>query len=315
MAAGFGLANFRVSVEPIVQTDAVSPKKSQILALAMIAGLMLGSGAAFGLEIAKPKSASKGEEAPTPEIPVLAELPLIATENPALALDCANRRNSPECRAYRTLRSSLIFLRQDREPRSIVVTGASKDGEAGMCALNLAATYAGEGLRTLVIELDFKSNDLEKALLDDCDAMLPGLTDGLASGLSVGGFCHPTKIPNLFLIPAGQPVKDPESLLLSPTFRELMMLAWNSLDRIILSAPPVMEMAEPLVPLRYAEAVCLVSRPGRTSKSQLMEATRRLNFPGHSPGGLVLTGATPRLAASRVRNNPVLDLLTEPATA
>ena len=298
VSASIAAANFRVSESPIVQPDAVSPRRTQILGLALLAGLLLGGLGAFGLEVFNPAAPPRQPNAPAPEIPVLAELPVMTDDRLSLALDCSNRRNTPACEAFRTLRASLSFLRRDREPRSVVVTGALDDGEANHCALNLAATYAGEGLRTLLIEVDFKSIELEKLLLDEYDGPVPGLTEGLAGGLAINEFCHTTRIANLYLIPAGKPVAEPAALLVGSNFRELMMLAWNSLDRIVLSAPSVGRMPEPLVPLRYAEAVCLVARSARNNKAPIATAVKRLRFPGHAPVGLILTGAPSRFTPS-----------------
>ncbi len=305
LAATLAVANFRVTEAPIVQPDAVSPRKTQVLGLALIAGLIFGVGGAFGLEVFKPTASSpKADESTPPELPILAELPSTGYDPLTLAMDCANQRHTPECAAFRTLRSSLSFLRRDQESRSIVITSASEDGDASFCALNLAATYAGENLRTLLIVMDFKNHDLERILIDPSRGAVRGLSEGLANSLQPDGFCHATPIPNLYFIPAGRPVSDPAALLKSQNFRELMMLAWTSVDRIILCAPPVMEMQEPLVPLRYAEAVCLVAKSGRTSKAQISAAVSRLRFPGHSPAGLVMTGAPPRIMSGQTSLDP-----------
>jgi uncharacterized protein involved in exopolysaccharide biosynthesis/Mrp family chromosome partitioning ATPase len=305
VSSRLAVSNFRISEAPIVQPEAISPKKTQVVGLALAAGLLLGCGIAIGLEILKPATPLVEMDAPipAPEIPVLAELPVAGTDPLSLAMDCAHLRHTPQCAAYRTLRSSLTFMRQDKEPRSIVITAAGSSDETSLCALNLAATYAGEGLRTLIIEMNFKSNELERLLLEDVTGTVRGLTDGLAGGCSISGFCHTTKIQNLFLIPTGQNIPNAAALLAGPNFRELMLLAWNSLDRIILSAPPVLQMPEPLVPLRYAEAVCLVAKSGKTSNTELSEAVKRLKFPGHSPAGLIMSDVVPRIMSGVTSQN------------
>lgn len=293
VAARLAMTNFRVSEEPIVLPEAVWPHKTQILGLALAAGLVLGLGSAFSLEIFKQpaRASSPADSARGRQLPVLAELPAVTGDGLALAIDCANRRSTTECEAFRTLRASLRFLRHDSEPRCIVVSAMAPEADAEYCATNLAATFAGEGLRTLVIGLDFNSGRLAEVLLGVQDNAVTGLSDGLVNGMAPGTFCHPTKIPNLYLIPPGEPTRDPMPLLASSGFRELMVLAWNSLDRIILCAPPVMEMPEPLVPLRFAEAVCLVAVSGRTTQAQITAAVEKLDFTGHAPAGLAMHGA------------------------
>jgi Mrp family chromosome partitioning ATPase len=312
VASTLAVANFRVTESPIVVPDAVSPRKVQVLGLALAAGLIFGLGAAFGLEILKPVSpTSVAAPATFPELPILAELPATAYEPLVLAFDCASHRHTPECAAFRTLRSSLSFLRHDQESRSIAITSATEDGETSFCALNLAATYAGENLKTLLIVADCENFELERVLIDPARGPVRGLYDGLANSLQPDSFCHATPIPNLYFIPAGRPVTDPQALLQSENFRDLMIRAWTSVDRIILCAPPVMEMQEPLVPLQFAEAVCLVAKSGRTSKAQLSAAVARLRFPNHAPAGLVMTSASPRIMSGRGSFDPQIPLHAE----
>jgi uncharacterized protein involved in exopolysaccharide biosynthesis/Mrp family chromosome partitioning ATPase len=300
LAATLAVANFRVTEAPIVQPEAVWPRKTQLLGIALVAGLMLGAGAAFGLEVLNPSDSRPRAEAPTPpDLPILAELPATGQDSLTLAIDCALHRHTPECAAFRTLRSSISFLRHDQESRSITVTSATEDGETSFCALNLAATYAGEQLRTLLIVADFKNHDLDGILIDPARGPVRGLYEGLANSLQPEGFCHATPIPNLYFIPAGIPVTDPVALLKGENFRELMIRAWNVVDRIIVCAPPLAEMKEPVALLQYAEAVCLVAKSGRTSRSQIASAASRLRFPGHGPAGLVLTSAPPRIMAGQ----------------
>ena len=303
VSASVPVTNFRVTESPMVQPDPVSPRKLQILGLALFGGLAMGAGSAFGLEVIKsPKALAliKHDDAtPTSQptsLPVLAELPPLVRDSLDQALDCVHRRSTPECEAFRALRSSLKFLRKDREPRSVAVTGATIDVDVAPCALHLAATFVSEGLRTVIVGLDFNDHSLEKVLMEQSVGSPLGLADGLTEEMAPTAFCHPTRVPNLFLIPPGNPLRDPAALLEGPRFRELMVLAWNSLDRIILCAPPVLQIPEPLAPLRYAEAVCLVARSGSVSHREIGAATQRLSFPGHSPGGLIMQGVSPRAA-------------------
>lgn len=301
LAATLAMANFRVTEAPIVQPEAVWPRKTQILGLAIVAGLMLGAGLAFALEVFKPAaSPSPKAEAPAPpDLPILAEIPATAYDSLTLAVDCARHRHSPECAAFRTLRSSISFLRHDQESRSIAITGVSEEDDINFCALNLAATFAGEKLRTLLLVADYQNHELEGILLGSSKGFVRGLFEGLANSLQPESFCHSTTIPNLYFIPAGNPVGDPAALLRGENFRELMIRAWHAMDRIVICAPSIPNMPVPPVALQYAEAVCLVTKSGRSPRTQLAAAAARLRFPNHSPAGLVITSAPPRIMSGQ----------------
>jgi polysaccharide biosynthesis transport protein len=288
VASGVALTNFRISEAPMVEPDAISPKKKQVLAIAMALGLMMGFGSALAHELVKPSAKSVAEGREMLGAPVLAELPGGNTSDLLESLHAASLIGSAQHEGFRELRASLRKLRPDREPRSVAVT--STEGTAGksQCALNLAAAFAQDGLRTLLVEVDFTEPMLAETLLESHELPALGLTDGLTGSLSPTAFCHHTSVPNLYLIPAGHKLQGAQGLLSRPAFQNLMLLAWNSFDRIVLEAPMVSDMIEPLAPVRFAEAVCLVVPQGQKTKKDLTPALNKLRFPGHAPTGLVV---------------------------
>jgi len=292
ISSGAAMTNFRVSEAPMVESDSIFPRKKQTLALALVAGMMLGVGSAIGMEIVRPSAKSSAEGGPKLGAPVLAELPGGHPRDLSTTLDSMSLVGSAQYEGFRELRSSLRKLRSDREPRSVAVTSAATEGngfQKSYCALNLAAAFANDGLRTLLIEVDFSEPVMAEALLDTHELPALGLSDGLTSNLSPTAFCHHTSVSNLYLIPAGNNTKGAQSLLAGIGFQNLMMLAWNSFDRIVLDAPAATQMAEPLAPVRFAEAVCVVVNKEQATHKVLAPSLQKLSFTGHAPTGLVVS--------------------------
>jgi len=288
VAAGVSMTNFRVSEAPMVENDAISPKKKQTLALALVAGMMLGLGSALGMEFLRPTPKAGAASEQGLGVPVLAELPGGHSKDLSATLGSMRLVGSAQYEGFRELRASLRKLRADREPRSVAITSPDDDGGKSYCALNLAAAFANDGLRTLLIEVDFNDPVMAEALLEERELPALGLSDGLTSNLSPTAFCHHTSVNNLYLIPAGNNLVGAQSLLSGIAFQNLMLLAWNSFDRIVLDAPSVPLMMEPLAPVRFAEAVCVVVKKGHATPQELTPSLDKLRFPGHAPTGLIV---------------------------
>lgn len=284
---------FVVAEAPIVEPYVVSPGKTKILALGMIAGLMLGAGGAFALEILNPSmkktapASAAVVEAPAPELPVLAEL----QGGFEVSLIQAIQSNASKDQGFLNLRRALQMIRPDREARSVAVTSIEHGAGKSYCAMNLAASYAEQGLRTLLIETDFRNPSLADALLEGRGLPSMGLTEGLSHNLAPTAYCHHTIVPNLHLIPAGQAAPHAESLLSQSAFQNLLLLAWSSFDRIVIDTAPVRQLDNAMSAVRYAEAVCLVVREESASRKELEPVLEKLNQAGRAPVGLVVNTA------------------------
>ncbi len=317
VTSAIALTDFRVSESPMTEADAVSPKKKQVLALAGAAGMMIGCGFAFLLQFFKPASQpSKASESKVLHgLPVLAQLPVSTEIDLADALGTASFNSAQQLNLFSHLRGALSRMRQDREPRSIAITSAESGAGKSYCAMHLAMAYAKDGLRTLLIETDLRQPVLADALLEGQGLPALGLADGLANGLAPTAYCHHTMVPGLYLIPAGYALQQTDGLLAKPSFQTLMMLAWNSFDRIILDTPTVQDMDHMLAPVRFAEAVCVVAREGHTSHADLAPCLQKLRFPGHAPTGLIVNGATSDALPSSTETETPFTTTAQPVAA
>jgi Mrp family chromosome partitioning ATPase len=95
------------------------------------------------------------------------------------------------------------------------------------------------------------------------------------------GFC---------ILPAGAPPADPLALLQSEKLPRLMDLLSSWFDWILIDSPPVLPLGDTSVWMRLAEAILLVTRPGRTSKRQLQQCLEVIEQPKLL--GAVVNGST-----------------------
>jgi capsular exopolysaccharide synthesis family protein len=80
----------------------------------------------------------------------------------------------------------------------------------------------------------------------------------------------------LFVIPAGQMPPNPSELLASARMVDLIALAAEKFDRVIIDSPPVLGLADALILSNLAQNTIMVVAAGKTSRSHLISSLKRL---------------------------------------
>jgi capsular exopolysaccharide synthesis family protein len=107
------------------------------------------------------------------------------------------------------------------------------------------------------------------------------------------GLVRRTNIPGLYVTPSGPEALSIASLLSPGRFAELLERFRREFDMIFIDTPPVMQMVDARLIGRLADAVILVVRAGRTSRSSAMTARKRLSDDGCHILGTVLNDWIP----------------------
>jgi polysaccharide biosynthesis transport protein len=85
----------------------------------------------------------------------------------------------PEAEAYRLLRANLDFVNRERDARVIMTTSANEGEAKSTIVANLAVTYAREGKRVILVDLDLRRPALAR-LLDIPEN--PGVVEAVLQG-------------------------------------------------------------------------------------------------------------------------------------
>src|SRR6516225_4550375 len=133
--------------------------------------------------------------------PVLAALP----ESKRKSLHSESALNSDpashEAEAFRSLRTSLSLLGQEKSLQTVLFTSANPGEGKTYCCLNYAVALAQVGLRTLLIDADLRRKNLSKLLLLNTRA--PALSSCLSGRAAIADCCRQTGVENLFILGAG----------------------------------------------------------------------------------------------------------------
>jgi protein-tyrosine kinase len=185
------------------------------------------------------------------------------------ALDGASAR----AEALRELRSELI-LRWFGDKRTLAVLGARAADDADSVAANLAIVMAQLGEPTLLIDANLRAPCLH-ALFGLQPAI--GLTDLLRNrDVHDEAILRVQSIDNLWLLPAGPAVTNPQELVSRTPFIYLMKTLPERFRAVIVATPPALPYADAQVIAARAEGCLLVTRRHRTRVADVVRIKEQL---------------------------------------
>jgi succinoglycan biosynthesis transport protein ExoP len=278
--------NIRVIESPLVAAKPAKPRKLMILALALLGGLVVGSGLVIGMDMTDRSIRSVNEVEEVLGLPVLTLVPRSKRRHLDKEPVVTARPGSHEAEAFRSLRTALSFLGQQKDSKAVLFTSANPGEGKTYCSLNCAAALAQVGLRTLLIDADLRRPNLTKALLPGSKA--PGLSACLTGNATFMDCCRPTGTENLFVLGAGERVSNPAELLAAADLAGLLKEAMLYFDRVVLDSAPINAVSDTQLIAKEIESVCLVIRAGKTPRRAIVRACGLLERATHSPDAVVL---------------------------
>jgi capsular exopolysaccharide synthesis family protein len=193
--------------------------------------------------------------------------------------------------AYRSLRTALTFSTSAGAPKILHLTSASQGEGKSTSAINLAVGFTQLGQTVLLIDGDLRRPSLHRMLAMDNDKGLSHYLSGEARPTEVS---HAVGVPKLFVIPAGPLPPNPGELLASARMVDLLALAAEKFDRVIIDSPPVLGLADALILSNLAQHTIMVVAAGKTSRSHLASSLKRLHGARANLIGGLLTMINPQ---------------------
>lgn len=283
----------RIETRADAPTAPVRPKPLLSLAAGILAGLMLGIGAAFALQVLDPRLRREKQLRDLYNLPILARVPnaLRPMQRPGpLALE---RLTPPAVEAYRTLRATLGASRGlPSGPRSILVTSASQSEGKTTTVVNLASSLALAGNRVILIEADLRRPAAGEALgesapLGTGSVLIEqaSLEDALVTTRAYGDY-----LKLLLAEESGYASGWMADRLFLPMTRALIDHAKELADYVVIDSPPLSEVIDALPLAQRADDVLIVVRRAKTHLSKLAELGELLVRHGITPTGFVFVG-------------------------
>ncbi|MEO8926901.1 MAG: polysaccharide biosynthesis tyrosine autokinase [Caulobacteraceae bacterium] len=288
VAGGVAASNIAVVDRARAPTRPSWPKPLLNLLLGGMAGAVAGIALALGREgldqtVRRPADLESG-----------VALPLLGTVPPlprgmAAGLAFADPR-SPLAEAYQSLCATLRLAAPDGFPASLLITSPWPGGGKSTTALAIAQSQARLGFRVLLIDADLRAPSLHQ--MSGVDNRM-GLGAVLTGAARLEEVIQAGDLANLFLLPAGPIPPNPAELLAGSRFPTAIAEATAAFDVVICDGPPVMDLADAPAIGAAVAATVLIVEAGRTGRSQVRAARRRLEMAGARLIGAVLTRFEP----------------------
>ena len=278
------------AVEP---TSPVRPKRAMLIAMFGALGLAMGVGLVFLLEfldhsVKVPEHLTAGLTLPL--LGVIPRMRRLAGVHRGGHLWTPGAPRSLEADAYRNLRASLLGMGGPRGPIVTLLVTSAKAGEGkSTTALNLAATCARSGERTLLLDVDLRRPSLGPVFLEG-DGYHSGLVDVLRGDMPWQRAVVHTDLPNLDFLPTGDPADVPIEVLGTLELRQLLSALSGHYDRVILDGPAVLGLADCRMLGRMVDAALLVVRSGAHELRPLQRAKAMLAQSQVALAGIAFNG-------------------------
>ncbi len=278
-------------------TVPVKPNKVLLIAASLVLSLAAGIGLVCLLEhvdhaVKVPEHVSHGLT-----LPLLGVVPRIrrtALTQRGSHLWTPGASDALACDAYRNVRASLLGVADRTGPIVTLLVTSAKAGEGkSTTALNLAATCALAGERTLLLDVDLRRPSLADVFIDDEDpATAPGVVDVLRGEIPWQRTLRHTRIPNLDFIPTGDTRDTPIEILGTLELRQLLRALSHHYDRVILDGPAVLGLADCRFLGRIVDSSLLVVRAGSHHLMTLHRAKAMLEQSHVAIAGVVFNSLT-----------------------
>ncbi len=213
------------------------------------------------------------------------DVPAVAARNAIDLLPHEDPR-STVAEAYRAFRTSLLLSRAGGV-KSLVITSALPQEGKTTTAANLAVVLGQLGKRVLLVDADLHQPKVHEVFEVSGK---PGLVSILAEGIEPSRAIVKTRVPGVFVVPAGPDSPNPSGLLASDAMHRFMELALSNFDYVIVDTPPVLPVSDTLVFAQQTDGVVLCVRGGRTSREEVARARDLMQRGGIPILGVLING-------------------------
>jgi len=282
----------------------VAPRPFRNAVLALAVGLILGIGLAFLYDMMDVRVWTSSEAAALLGLPLLGRIPRVKGRTLVMATD----PDSPAAEAFRRLRTNIVFTREGKRTKTILITSALPEEGKSMTAANLAIALAREGHHVVAVDLDLRSPTLDRYFSLNGQ---PGLTDVVlgrvdlrqaivtagnpgsngVEAASLEAVRERGRTGTLRVVPAGQVPQHPGEFVTAPAVESILSELAQTADFVLIDSSPTLAAGDAAVISRYVDAVIVVLRLDGLRPRTVEELRHSLDSFGCEKLGLVVTGA------------------------
>jgi capsular exopolysaccharide synthesis family protein len=241
-----------------------SPKRSMVMALAIIAGLAAVGGFIAAKDLMNNKVMFRSDIEKGTSAPIIAEIMFDKSGGIAIA----EGRRTPVAEQFRALRTTLSYIGINGDNKTILVTSSISGEGKSFIAVNLALSLSLTKKKVVLLEFDLRKPKVSKILNVPHH---PGISNYLVGHSTLNDILKQPIENNeyLYLLSAGVIPPNPTELILNGRLEHLLATLRASFDYIIIDTAPVGPVTDARLLAPFADATLYVVRHERTPKFNL----------------------------------------------
>jgi capsular exopolysaccharide synthesis family protein len=281
------LSDYKIIDHAHTASIPVKPKRTLMMIIATILGLLLSSLIAFFLNGMNNKIKSREDLEALTDLPLYGIIPQLKLKE--RRLEVYHDPQSPFTESYRSLRTNLQFSKKSDRATVILTTSTIAGEGKTTITSNLASVFQMAGYKTIIINLDMRKPTLHN-YFDIINSS--GMSTYLSGKDTIQDIIFATKYENLHVIPAGTIPSNPSELILSDRLNDLLDILKERYDYIFIDSSPVGLVSDTIHLMKQADLNLIVFRENYAEKSFVSNLKDILDKNNFKNVGMVLNSSS-----------------------
>ena len=210
------------------------------------------------------------------------------TDNPHYRIITVEEPLSLAAESYRRIKTSLEFANVDKQPQVVQVVSSMQGEGKSVTVLNLAATYAEDSKKVIVVDLDFRRPKLHRSFRVENKN---GITDVLAGHIKLEeAIKHGDN--GIDCLNRGEKAPYPTAVLGSENMVKVFDELRKEYEYIIVDCPPILAVSDATIISRLCDGCLFVISQSKTEKNAAKESIKILRDNNVNVLGCVFCGIT-----------------------
>ncbi len=193
--------------------------------------------------------------------------------------------------SIKSIRANLKFSDLDGNKKVILMTSANPGEGKSFITANLAAAFAKDNKKTLIIDADLRKGRQHRIFQTRNNTNL-GYSNMIVNvnkeGFDITSYINKTSIPNLDFINLGATPPSPTELLSADNNKILLNILKEKYDYIFLDCPPVLGLSDTLILSRLSDYNIVVATNKKTKLENLIDVKKAFEKAKTSVTGVIL---------------------------
>ena len=212
----------------------------------------------------------------------------IHVENPHYRIITVEQPLSLAAESYRRVKTALEFSNVDKHPQVLQVCSSMQGEGKSITALNIAATYAEDSKKVLVVDLDFRRPKLHRSFhLENKN----GITDVLAGRIKLEEAIKHGEY-GIDCLNRGEKVPYPTAVLGSENIAKLFAELRKMYEYIIVDCPPILAVSDSAIISKLCDGCLFVISQSKTERAAARESVKILRDNNVNILGCIFVGIT-----------------------